>query len=59
MKRIIEYLFPNDWEDVESVRINSYAVYNGSVEGLARLVVIQKSSSTGRYRRQVIHVNNV
>jgi len=59
MKRIIDYLFPNDWEDVEVIRIKSHSNYNGTEEGLARLVVIQKSNNTGRYRRQVVLVNNV
>jgi hypothetical protein len=57
MKTIINYLFPNDWEDVETLKINSYSHYNGSMEGLSKIVVIQKSNSTGRYRKQTVNVN--
>ena len=57
MKTIINYLFPNDWEDVETLKIYSYSHHNGSMEGLSKIVVIQKSNSTGRYRKQTVNVN--
>lgn len=57
MKTIINYLFPNDWENVETLRIYSYSRHSGSMEGLSKVVVIQKSNSTGRYRKQTINVN--
>lgn len=54
MKRIINYLFPNDWLDIETIDIKQYSQYNGIYECPAKRIIIQKSFSTGRYRRIIL-----
>ena len=56
MKTIIHYLFPNDWHDVEIIDIKHYSSVNGQFETLSKKIIIQKSLSTGRYRKQVINI---
>ena len=56
MKTIIHYYFPNDWEDVETIDIKHYSSVNGQLETLSKKIIIQKSPSTGRYRKQVINI---
>jgi len=56
MKTLINYLFPNDWIDIKVIEVNSYSYLSGNLEGLSRYLVIQKSPSTGRYRKQNLNL---
>ena len=53
---LFKYLFPTDWVDVSKHTINRYSSISGSEEGVSALVVVQKSTSTGRYRKQTITI---
>lgn len=59
MKKLLNYLFPNDWEDVEIHDIIRYSPINGSSEGIAYKVIVQKSASTSRYRKQTITIQRM
>lgn len=56
--KLIEYLFPTDWQDIETIKIMSYSRNTGSYKGLACIVVIQYSPSTKKYRKQTVTINN-
>lgn len=56
MKTIIRYYFPNDWQDVENIDIFHHSQATGILEVLRKKIIIQKSPSTGRYRKQVISI---
>ena len=56
MKTILKYLFPNDWVDVETIDIYHHSNMTGAKEVLGKRVVIQKSYSTGRYRKITITI---
>ena len=56
MKRLFNYILPIDWKDVKTIEVKKHSQINGSEEGIAFIVVIQKSESTGRYRKQTINV---
>lgn len=56
MKTIIKYLFPNDWWDVETINITHHSNLTGAPEVLGKRIIIQKSMSTGRYRKVVINI---
>lgn len=56
MKKIIHYLFPNDWSDVETINITQHSQMTGFPEVLVKRIIIQKSKSTGRYRKIVIQI---
>ena len=56
MKRLLHYLMPNDWQDVETIDIKHYSSVNGQIETLSKKIIIQKSPSTGRHRKQVISI---
>ena len=56
MKTIIHYLFPNDWSDIETINITHHSQMTGFPEVLGKRIIIQKSKSTGRYRKIVIQI---
>lgn len=56
--RATNYLFPSDWEDVERHDIYGYSHYSGNKEYLEKIIIVQKSKSTGRWRRKVINIIN-
>lgn len=56
MKTILKYLFPNDWYDSETIDIYHYSSMTGTKEVLGKRVIIQRSFSTGRYRKIVITI---
>jgi len=56
MKKLINYLFPNDWYDVETINVTHHSSLTGTPEILGKRIIIQKSPSTGRYRKQVINI---
>ena len=56
MKTILKYLFPSDWVDVETIDIYHHSSMTGTKEVLGKRVVIQRSISTGRYRKIVITI---
>ena len=56
MKTILKYLFPNDWVDVETIDIYHHSSMTGTKEVLGKRVVIQRSISTGRYRKITITI---
>ena len=55
--KLFNYLFPTDWEDVKKIETDSFSHINGSKEGLSRMTIIQRSPSTGKYRKQTININ--
>ena len=59
MKKLLNYLFPNDWKDIEILDIKRYSSINGSSEGIAYKIIVQKSESTGRYRKQTITIQRM
>ena len=56
MKKLINYLFPNDWVDKDVIEIYHHSSVTGTVEVLSKKIIIQKSPSTGRYRKQIINI---
>ena len=56
MKKLTNYLFPNDWVDKDVIEIYHHSSVTGTKEALSRKIIIQKSPSTGRYRKQVINI---
>ena len=56
MKKLINYLFPSDWADEDVFEIYHHSPVTGTREVLSRKIIIQKSPSTGRYRKQVINI---
>ena len=56
MKTLLKYLFPNDWYDVEVIDIYHHSSLTGTKELLGKRVIIQKSISTGRYRKVIITI---
>ena len=57
MKKIFNYLFPSDWIDVEVIDLKQYSQYSGEFECKSKRLIIQKSYSTGRYRKIVLNLN--
>ncbi len=56
MKRLLHYLMLNDWCDVETIDITHHSQLTGAAEVLGRRIIIQKSYSTGRYRKITINI---
>lgn len=56
MKKLINYLFPNDWYDIETIDVTHHSSLTGTPEILGKRIIIQRSISTGRYRKQVITI---
>ncbi len=54
---LIRYLFPIDWEDKEILNINSFSPKSGCNHGLDYIVIVQRSPSTGRYRKTRINIS--
>lgn len=54
--KLLNYLFPTDWVDVETFKVYSYSHYSGVNEGISRVIITQYSPSTKKYRKQTINI---